>query len=197
MSEFGDDLIERIVSRYPPAEEITPAEFEAYVADVIEAVGAQYDTFAVERHAVIVAADGNYDFDAVASFEVGGMTFRVLVEAKRHSNPIKRELVQALHTKQQSVGAQKSILVAAGRFQAGAIRFAFAHGIALATLSEGRLMYETRASTPTIPISTQFADELGWESYAAMTSTKSPDGTIRGFRLAADYGEGLAEWIRE
>lgn len=197
MPNFDDDVIQRIVSRYPPAETITPGEFEAYVADIVEAVGAHFETFQVERHAVIESADGAYDFDAVATFNVGGVSFTILIEAKRHADPIKRELVQALHAKQMSVGAQKSLLVAAGRFQSGAIRFALAHGIALATLSEGRLTFETHSTTRPPPMAKATADELGIEPYAAMVSTQNPDGTIRGFRLAPDYGDSLAEWIQE
>jgi hypothetical protein len=40
------------------------------------------------------------------------MDFLMLVEAKRHKNPIKRELVQVLHSKLRSVGAHKAAMIA-------------------------------------------------------------------------------------
>ena len=38
------------------------------------------------------------------------MTFRVLVECKRYSSRVKREVVQLLHQKLQSIGAHKGIV---------------------------------------------------------------------------------------
>jgi hypothetical protein len=36
------------------------------------------------------------DFDATVRYQLAGMSFLVVVEAKLHKNPIKRELVQIL-----------------------------------------------------------------------------------------------------
>lgn len=72
---------------------------------------------------------------------LGGVQFKTLVECKKHKNPIKRELVQALHQKQQSLGANKAILVSTSAFQDGAIEFARVHGIALVRLISGVAMY--------------------------------------------------------
>jgi Restriction endonuclease len=56
---------------------------------------------------VVEGRDGTYDFDATVRYELAGVAFLILVEAKLHKNPIKRETVQVLHQKLQSVGAQK------------------------------------------------------------------------------------------
>lgn len=99
-------------------------------------------------HEVIVADDGTYDFDATVRFRFGEWDFLVLIEAKRHKNPIKRDLVQILHAKLQSVGAQKAAMISTAPYQAGAVEYAIKHGIALATITEGRFIYHTRSALP-------------------------------------------------
>ncbi|MDH4910194.1 restriction endonuclease [Xanthomonas axonopodis pv. ricini] len=54
---------------------------------------------------------------------------------------IRPSLVQALHQKQQSLGANKAILFSTSAFQEGAVEFARAHGIALVRLVSGVAMY--------------------------------------------------------
>jgi len=53
--------------------------------------------WACPRH---IHADVSYphtlDFDATVRYQLAGMSFLVVVEAKLHKNPIKRELVQIL-----------------------------------------------------------------------------------------------------
>lgn len=195
-SPFSDRLIRVVSSRYPPFSEITPAEFEAFVSDLLLAAGGRAHSFSVEMHTVLAGVDGQYDFDAVATYEVLGLKHTLLVEAKRHKNPIKRELVQALHAKLQSVGAQKALMIAATRYQPGAVRYALIHGIALATVSEGRFLLETR-SEGDVPILTALqATELGLEPIAAMGYHQVPgSSTLRGFRLSPQHGDSLLEWI--
>jgi hypothetical protein len=192
---FSDALIARVMSRYPPATEISPAEFEAFVTDVLRAAGEKTGSFAIEMHQTVQTPDGSYDFDAVATYQVLGLQHTLLVEAKRHRNPIKRELVQVLHSKLQSVGAQKALLIAAGPFQSGAIEYALAHGIALATLSEGRLTMETHSASKPPPMTQARADELGIERYAATVNHRHTDGKIHGFRLSNGYPHLLIDWI--
>ena len=99
----------------------------------------------VTVHDRIKGVDGLYDFDATVRFGLGGMRFLVVVEAKRHKNPIKRELVQVLHDKLRSVGAQKAAMIATAPYQRGALEYAKTHGISLVTVTEGRFTFETKA----------------------------------------------------
>ncbi|GGB74266.1 hypothetical protein N798_05560 [Knoellia flava TL1] len=124
---------------------MTPDDFEDLTARLVEEVMSAAEGFTIERHTILEADDGTYDIDATATFEVGGFAFLVLVEAKRHKDPIKRELVAVLHQKLRSTGAHKGLLVSASGFQSGAVRFAKRHGIALATVSDGRLKIENKA----------------------------------------------------
>lgn len=131
-------------ARYPGAD-LTPAQFEMFAADWLAEADPHADGFSVTVHQTIEAADGSYDFDATVSFSVAGMDFLVLVECKKHSSPIKRQLVQILHAKLLSTGAQKAVMIAAGPYQRGAVAYARAHGIALVTVTEGRFTFETKS----------------------------------------------------
>ena len=153
-SEVADWL-----QRYPPAD-FTPGEFEEWVGEVLASVGPELDDLRVEVHERVSGIDGSYDFDATVRYRWAGLDFLVLVEAKRHANPIKRELVQALHSKIQSVGAHKGVMISTARFQRGALEFAKVHGIALVSVTEGRFTYETRALTPSPVLSRERALEL-------------------------------------
>ena len=146
------------VARYPSAE-ITPAEFEQFVAEVLAAGQPGLENFAVTCHDKIEGVDGTFDFDATVRYRYLGMDFLVIVEAKYHNYPIKRELVQVLHSKATSVGAHKALMISTAQFQRGAIRFAKVHGIALVSVTEGRFVFETRAATQTPAMSREEAAE--------------------------------------
>ncbi len=103
---------------------------------------------------------GEYDIDATVRFRVAGADFLVLIEAKLHRNPIKREIVQILHSKVVSVGAQKGVIVSTAPFQSGALDFALEHGIALVALTEGRFTYEVRTREPAPPLTREKASEI-------------------------------------
>jgi restriction endonuclease len=99
MAEDDSDLPDWL-QRYPPAD-ITPGQFEVWVAEVLASVGPELYDLRVEVHDRVTGFDGSYDFDATARYRWAGLDFLALVEAKRHANPIKRELVQALYSKVQ------------------------------------------------------------------------------------------------
>lgn len=141
-----EDEVARPTAHYPRAD-ISPEEFEVFVAELLRSAVADVDGLVVQMHEVVAGSDGDYDIDATVRFEVGGMAFLVLVEAKRHKDPIKRELVQVLHQKVQSTGAQKGTMISTAPFQSGALKFAMSHGIALATVTEGRFTFETKSAS--------------------------------------------------
>jgi hypothetical protein len=159
---------------------MSPAEFERFVAaDLFGAAREAVDDFRVALHERITGLDGSFDFDATVRYRWAGMEFLVVVEAKRHRNPIKRELVQALHSKAQSVGAQKAVMVASAPFQRGARTFATAHGIALVAVTEGRFTYETRSREQPPALSREQAARIGLPTFAAycFSAGSSPDST--------------------
>jgi len=132
-----------------PRPDITPAEFEEFVADRLLGPAAPHVSgLTVTLHEKVAGSDGTYDLDATVRYRFAGMDFLVVVEAKHHRNPIKRELVQVLHQKVQSIGAHKGVMVSTATYQSGAVAFARAHGIALVTVTDGRFLFETRENMP-------------------------------------------------
>ncbi|HET9897804.1 MAG TPA: restriction endonuclease [Streptosporangiaceae bacterium] len=105
--------IARPTAQYPPAD-ITPKQFEDFVASLLGAAEPIVDNLLVTLHEKIVVADGTYDFDATVRYDFAGMSFLVLVEAKKHKNAIKHELVQILHQKVGSVGGHKGVMISNG-----------------------------------------------------------------------------------
>src|ERR1044072_8974451 len=128
-----------------PLPEITAAEFEELGAGgLLGSASAEVNDLGLPVQDRVAGADVVYNFDATVRYQFAGMAFLVVVEAKLHRNPIKREHVQVLHQKVQSVGAHKGVLVATSRFQSGAVEFATAHGIALVTVTESRFVFTAR-----------------------------------------------------
>jgi len=178
-----------------PAADITPAEFEQFVVELLESVSPLVEGFEVTLHDKIQGADGLYDFDATVRFGLGGMRFLVLIEAKRHKNPIKRELVQVLHDKLRSVGAQKAAMIAAAPYQRGALEYAKKHGIALATVTEGRFAFETRSVDEAPTMSRQQAvDSFGLPKFVghAYLRGERPTSTYVTL-LSTEYPNHVAE----
>lgn len=158
-----DDIINL---RYP-SPDMTPTEFEELVARILRLEGRNIEGLEVKLHEVLEAPDGSYDIDATARFQALGVDFLVLAEAKMHTNPIKRELVQVLSQKVLSAGAHKGILVSAAPFQRGAISFAAAHGIALIQVVEGRhTVVQKAAKAP--DVSREVARRMGVPDYVGL-----------------------------
>jgi hypothetical protein len=147
------DESDAVMSRYPPAE-ISPGEFEQFVAELFDSLSGEVEDLRLALHDRIEGVDGTFEFDATIRYRWRGLQFLVILEAKRHKGTIKRELVQILHHKVLSVGAHKGVMFSTSRFQRGALEFAKTHGVALVSVTEGRFTYETRAAGPT-PILTR------------------------------------------
>jgi Restriction endonuclease len=184
------------LQRYPPAD-LTPREFEEWVGDVFASVGPGIDDLRVQLHERVTGTDGSYEFDATVRYRWAGLDFLVLVEAKRQANPIKRELVQALHSKIQSVGARKGVLISTAPFQRGAVEFANAHGIALVSLTEGRFTFETRALGPRQVLSREQAlDLFGLPTFVGFCfgAGETPD-SLRMTTISTDQPDHVGELL--
>lgn len=125
---------------------ISPSEFEQLVKNFLAIEGRALPKFEVLHNVKEPSHDGTYQIDIKATFEVlGGSEIKVLVECKHYKSAIKREKVEILYSRIQSLGYNKGILFASSGFQNGAIEFAKAHGIALVLVLEGRFKYEVRS----------------------------------------------------
>jgi hypothetical protein len=129
-----------------PTFTLGPAEYEKAVADVARTMSLDIAEWRVHHLDAVEGMDGTYVIDVTVRFRLAGMDFLVLFECKRHASAVKREHVQVLHTKMQSTGAQKGVVVAASGFQSGALQYAQAHGIACVRLVDDAWTYVSRAT---------------------------------------------------
>ncbi|WP_051030175.1 restriction endonuclease [Nocardia takedensis] len=135
-----------------PTFELSPAEYERAVAEIVKAAGHDVIDWRVEHLDTVEGMDGSYIIDVTARFRLMGADFLILFECKRHSRPVEREDVQVLQDKLRSTGAHKGVVVAASGFQRGALQYAQKHGIACVRLVDGAWTYETRDdAAPAIP----------------------------------------------
>jgi restriction system protein len=125
---------------------LTPEQFEEMVVGYLRKVGNGLSSVEVLHRSSVTTPDGEFEMDAVATFEAFGAEFLVLIECKHHKNPIKRELIQVLSDKVSSSRAQKGMLFSTASFQSGAIAIAYARSkrIALIHFVEGGPIYESR-----------------------------------------------------
>lgn len=124
---------------------MTPDEYEIGVRNVIAAKGETLSDFQVTLKEDMAGSDGEYEIDVVARFSIlDGAEIVVLIECKHHKNPIKRELVQVLHSKLGSIGAHKAMMFTTAKYQRGAIEFAQEHGISL-VMFEKNIKYAVKA----------------------------------------------------
>src|SRR3954466_4172690 len=76
-----DSEVASVTARYPPAD-ITPAEFESFVAELFDSAATEVEDFDVRVLDAIKGVDGSYVFDATVRFTVAGLRMLVVVEAK-------------------------------------------------------------------------------------------------------------------
>lgn len=157
--------------------EATPEQFELAVKGILDAAAGtlvNYESVHLER---LKAPDGEYVLDVVARFEALGAEFVVLVECKHQGRKVERHEVQVLHTKVQSLGAQKGMLFSTAGFQSGAIEYAGAHGIALVRLADGESAWMTRSEGPKTPPPpwARLPPYLGWWCHGSRMSLMSND----------------------
>jgi restriction system protein len=162
------------MKRFPPVSQLTPERFERQVKAWLESVAKPLEAFSAKHLDSIDGVDGEYTIDVTARFQaLGGASFLIVAECKKHKNPIKREVVQALRDKQQSVGAQKAMVFATSSFQSGAIEYASKHGIALVQIVSGQAVYiQARARRELRPI------PEGAEDFAGLYYGQNPDGRL-------------------
>jgi restriction system protein len=137
----------------PPSEPVTltPGEFELLVQGILDAAAGSLVDYRSEHLASLKGGDGEYIIDVVATFSAFGARFVVVVECKHQARSVERQDVQVLHSKPQSLGAQKAMLFSTAGFQSGAVAFAEAHGIALVEVATGISNWHTRAAGPSTP----------------------------------------------
>ena len=143
---------------------MSPKDFEVFVKGILDAAGEGLSTYSSEHLEQVEGMDGDFIFDVTARIEVLGAKFLILVECKHEARRVERSVVQVLHSKLNSVGAQKGMIFSTGGFQSGAVEFAEKHGIALVQVVEGKTNWHTRwISGPSEPPSwVEVPPFIGW-----------------------------------
>ena len=130
---------------------LTPKQFEIEVEKLLIKLGSgKLAEFRTDRLEPLQGTDGEYEIDVTVRFEALGGNYLVLVECKHQKASIKRDVVQVLHDRLRTVGAQKGMIFATTGFQKGAIEYAKLHGIALVQVANGKTSYFTKGAGPTI-----------------------------------------------
>ena len=124
---------------------IAPEKFEKLVVGSLQATDHKLENFVVTHRKKLGGSGGDYEFDAVVEFSaLCGAQFTILVECKRHSRPVEREVINALYAKLQDVAANKAMVFSTSGFQSGAIEYATSKNIALLSFEESSFRYLTR-----------------------------------------------------
>jgi restriction system protein len=131
------------MTKYPRSH-LSPEDFKLFAKRTLDAESSGLHEYRSKHREIIPGADGQYEIDITVRFSALGADYLTLIECKYYKNAVKREQVQALQMKIQSVGAHKGIIFAAKGFQSGATQFAESHGIALVQVMDGRSSYLAR-----------------------------------------------------
>jgi restriction system protein len=180
-----------LVGYWEDVTDITAEDFEKMVRSyIMAAAGAALQDFKVEHKAQLTASDGTYEIDVTATFRALGADFLVLIECKHHRHPIKREVVQVLHSRLQSLGAHKGMLFATSDFQQGAIEYATLHGIALIRVASGTTCYLTRSTSEPSILPDWLPKYVGWmikQNARSLVSEEKSKG-LREYLLGEEEG---------
>lgn len=139
---------------------ISPGEFEDPVRTWLKRSCRKLVKFDVRRRETLSGQGGEYEIDILVELEIfDGALIRVLVECKRHKNPIKRDLVMVLDSKLRDVAAHKGVIFSTSGFQRGAVKYAKTHGIAAVRVAGVETTYLAKAEGARRPPRTGF---VGW-----------------------------------
>lgn len=112
---------------------ISATEFELFCLETLKAYAEKekLNDFTIKHNQKIKSDDGIYQIDVLVEYTALGTKNTILIECKKYRNSVKKEVVNALQAKLQSLGAQKGIIISTSGFQSGAVQYAEKHGIAL------------------------------------------------------------------
>ena len=144
---------------------ISPIDFEIFCMETLKAYAKRENLtdFTIKHNQKISTDDGTYQIDVLAEYTALGVKNTVIVECKKQSRSVEREIVAALDAKLHSIGAQKGILISTVGFQSGATLYAKKHGIALWQVCDNYIKHFSAA------VSKEYLDrmrsQLAFEKY--------------------------------
>jgi|GEM_PF-6120507 len=134
-----------------PIKDLSPEEFELVVEVHLRSYEPSMKNMTITHREKHERLDGSYEIDLTVRFESLGAEFIVLVECKRYSKPVKRDVPALLYEKVRSIGAHKGIVCATSPFQKGAVLYARQHGIGLRLFEENSVHAIVKGDAPAPP----------------------------------------------
>ena len=131
--------------------EISPSEYEDFVKQWFDREFGEIQSYESEIRTRKCSYDGEYEIDIYATFSIANLKFTLLVECKRHTNKIKREVAQVLYSKMRSLGASKAVICATSGFQKGTLQYCKNHGIACIKMVPGESTFHACSKVTSIP----------------------------------------------
>jgi len=137
---------------------ITPRNFEIFCMETLKSYAEQeqLQNFRIAHDQKVETDDGTYQIDVLVEYTALGVKNTVIVECKKQTRNVEREIVAALDRKLQSLGAQKGILISTAGFQSGAVRFAKKHGIALWQVCNNYIRGYSNSANPNLSEAVKF-----------------------------------------
>jgi restriction system protein len=175
--------------------DISPEQFELQVKEWIEGSAESLESFEVTHLKSLEGDSGEYEIDVTAEFVVfGGAKIKVLIECKRYSNSVKRDVIMVMESKLRDSSAHKGMVFSTSGFQSGAIEYASKRGIATVTVQHGHTNYHTRSAEPkqtNILPWVVVPDFIGW--FTSLTSDNNQSfSLVESKRLTP-----LTEWYNQ
>lgn len=173
--------------------EISPDEFEQQVCSWLRTAAKQSGKFSVKRLQLLEGDGGEYEIDVLAKWVIlGGAEVTVLVECKRYSDPVKRDIIMILESKIRDSNAHKGIVFSTSGFQRGAIKYAQKRGIATVEVKDGKTRYIT-ASGDKRPV--ELPPWLKLPRFIGWFMTINDKGNETGSVIDDDSSDSLENWI--
>jgi restriction system protein len=185
---------DRTDGRWNPREplNITPEDYEKQVIEWLRSAEVGSLNIRVAHQERSYGSGGEYTLDGRADFEIfGGAKISCLVECKKHLRPIDRDVVLGVHAKMMDLGFQKAIIVSTSGFQAGAIRYATAKGIALIMFVDGKAIYHTRSAEQSKP-----AQLPPWVPKFAGQMISGSENSFQLWTIDESRAEPIRAWLR-
>jgi restriction endonuclease Mrr len=114
-----------------PYEELSQIVFQSILSQ------GDLPNVAVQHNVTLRGKHTNHQIDVYWKFEVGGIQYETIVQAKDWKNPVNQgELLKFKGVLDDLPGQPKGIFVTRTGYQSGAKEWAFAHGILLYELKE-------------------------------------------------------------
>ena len=170
---------------------VSPEEYERQVVEWLSVEGAGLTAFSAKHQVKLRGSSGEYAFDGVAEFTIlQGAKVIVIIECKRHSDPVKRDDLLSLEAKLRDTGAHKAMIFSTAGFQSGALEYASTRGIATVTFLDGLFLYETRGADD--PSESPLWAEIPRFSNLWLVMK---EGTITDTRVGQEAPEALSAWL--